>query len=541
MKEVSIKKPDSPLSAGDRKVATLKVILITAGAVLFNVIFWQEKLAINALLFDVFVLASVFYLYPAAFTQPAMKWLLMAHVVALATVIIHNTMLSKLAFSITLLLVVVFTQYLHRSVWYAAASAAGNYVMLVVSLLENVQQAKTADIKLLGIRKALRFLIIPLLIAGVFFLLYSFSNAVFKEVLNDVGIALQNFLSRFFDWFGWQRFGFLLLGVLVTGGLLLKSKVTHFSEKDQLQHNDLWRKKNDLMRWKQSAWFDIVSLFMGRFANGIMALRNENTVGIISLVMLNVLLLCINFIDVVYVWFGFTYTPNLNLKNYVHEGTGMLIFSIVLAMTVLLFFFRGNLNFYKKNKWLRYGAYGWIAQNALLVISVLLRDYYYIQHMGLAYKRIGVLVFLSMVLMGLITVFIKIHQKKTAYYLWRVNGWFAIVLLVAASCVHWDETIAGYNLANKKTIPVDVDFLLTLSDKTLPLLQNNPDVLDSKSDGVKIEDAGRPELTPRQLFENRKKAFLYQQQSYSWLSWNQADAYVKNKLSPLTIISALKN
>ena len=54
-----------------------------------------------------------------------------------------------------------------------------------------------------------------------------------------------------------------------------------------------------------------------------------------------------------------------------------------------------DLNFYQKNKWLRYGAYAWLFQNAVLVVSVLFRDYYYIAHMGLAYKRIGVLVFFA--------------------------------------------------------------------------------------------------------------------------------------------------
>lgn len=523
------------------KAATLKMILVTTGAVLFNIIFWQEKLALNALLFDAFVLWSVFYLYPAAFTKPAMKWLLLAHAVALTTVIVHNTVLSKMAFSVTLLLVVVFTQYLHRSVWYAAASAAGNYVLFIFSFIENVQQVKTAGIKSLGIRKALRFLIIPLLLAGVFFLLYAVSNAVFQNVVKDMGIALDNFFSKFFNWFGWQRFGFLLLGLFITGGLLLKSKYNYFSEKDYTQHNDMWRRKNDLIKWKQSVLFDVLSLFMGRFANGIMALRNENTVGIISLLLLNVLLLFINAIDIVYVWFGFTYTADVNLKDYVHEGAGMLIFSIVLAMMILLFFFRGNLNFYKKNKWLRYGAYGWIVQNAVLVISVLLRDYYYIQHMGLAYKRIGVLVFLTMVLVGLFTVLIKIHQKKTAYYLLRVNGWFAIILLVAASCIHWDETIAGYNLARKKTIPVDVKFLLTLSDKTLPLLEQNPDVLDNKANTIRGEGEYlyRSVLTPRQLFEERKRNFIDEQQKLSWLSWNVTDAYVKNELTKPVITSSI--
>ncbi len=161
--------------------------------------------------------------------------------------------------------------------------------------------------------------------------------------------------------------------------------------------------------------------------------------------------------------------------------------------------------------------------------------------MGLAYKRIGVLVFLTMVLVGLFTVLIKIHQKKTAYYLLRVNGWFAIILLVAASCVHWDETIASYNLARKKTIPVDVKFLLTLSDKTLPLLEQNPDVLDNKADTIRGEGEYlyRSVLTPRQLFEERKRNFIDEQKKLSWLSWNGADAYVKGKLISATFTSVL--
>jgi hypothetical protein len=524
------------------KVASLKMILVTAGAVLFNIIFWQEKLAVNAVLFDVFVLSSVFFLYPAAFTKPAMKWLVLDHLVALTTVIVHNTLLSKIAFSTTLLLVVVFTQYLHRSVWYAAASAISNYVLFIISFVENLQQAKTGGIKSLGIRKAFRFLVIPVLIVAVFFIMYSISNAVFQDVVKGMGIAVEHFFTRFFDWFSWQRFGFLLLGLFITGGLLLKSNTNHFAEKDFSQHNDLWRKKNNFKGWKDSVLFDILSLFMGRFANGILALRNENTVGIISLLMLNVLLLFNNIIDIKYIWFGFTYTPNLDLKALVHEGAGTLIFSIVLAMVVLLFFFRGNLNFYKKNKWLRIGAYGWIFQNAVLALSVLLRDYYYIQHMGLAYKRIGVLVFLSMVLMGLITVFIKIQQKKTAYYLWRVNGWFAIVLLLAASCVHWDETIARYNLARKQTIPVDTEFLLSMSDKVLPLLAQNPDVLDKKITQV-VDTADlmyKKEISLRQEFETRIKQFNAEQQSYTWLSWNSADAYIKNQLNKNEVISSLK-
>ena len=127
------------------KTPTLKIVLLFAGTILFNIIFWQEKIAVNTLLFDAFILASVFYLYPAAFTKPAMKWLLLAHVVTLVTLVVHNTVLAKLAFSATLLLVVVFTQFLHRSVWYAAASAVGNYLLFVFSFLDDVRRVISCE------------------------------------------------------------------------------------------------------------------------------------------------------------------------------------------------------------------------------------------------------------------------------------------------------------------------------------------------------------------------------------------------------------
>jgi len=517
------------------KQASVKILLVTAGALLFNIIFWQEKLAVNTILFDAFVLWSVFYLYPSAFANPLMKWLLAGHLITLIAVVIQNTFLSKVAFSGTLLLVVAFSQYVHRSVLYATASAFMNYLLVIPSLFTNIQLLKSKRLNLYGIKKNIRFLVIPILLVLVFFMLYNFANTIFKSLVNDIGISLQHFFGRFFTWFSWDRLGFLLLGLLITGGLLLKSSVQYFSDADIKIPNDLWRKKNNLIQWKESSWVQLLSVLMGRFANGAMALRNENKTAVISLFLLNGLLLCINCVDIRYVWFGFAYNNNLNLSEYVHEGTGLLIFSILLAMFLLLFFFRGNLNFYKQNKWLRLGAYAWLVQNGILVVSVLFRDYYYIGHYGLAYKRIGVLIFLVMVLAGLTTVFIKIHQRKTAYYLLRVNAWVAIIILVISSCIHWDETIAKYNLARKDTITLDVKFLLTLSDKVLPLLEKNLEVLD-RTEAVKENTEGeylyRSSLSQRQVFENRKKEFSTIQKAYSWLSWNWSDEYVANKLEP---------
>lgn len=519
----------------------LKLALVTIGAILFNAVFWNEKLALNSLFFDIFILWSVFYLYPLALRLHIMKWLLMAHLITLAAVLFHNTALSKLAFCSTLLLVVVFSQYPHRSVWYAAGSALMNYLTAAASFRNVVKLIRRNRISLKGTRRSLRMFVIPIIILLLFSMLYRFANPVFGEFINESMLAIGNFFTRFFSWFSWERFGFLVAGLFVTCGLLLKSSNNWFSTADLQKTDILLRRKNDIVAWKKTGWYDLLFIFIGKIATGVMALRNENRTGIITLVLLNVLLLGINSIDIVYVWFGFKANSSTNFSESVHEGTGLLIFSILLAMMVLLFFFRGNLNFYQKNKWLRYGAYAWLAQNALLVISVLLRDYYYIAHDGLAYKRIGVLIFLSLVLAGLTTVFFKIYYRKTSYYLLRLNAWFATIMLVVCSCVNWDEMIAKYNLARKDTIALDVKFLLTLSNKTLPLLQQNIEIFEPplKSTNGEGEYLYRSSLTPMQVFQQRKRNFQEELDRYSWLSWNMADESVKRALIPLVHTSSL--
>ncbi|MEO6637789.1 MAG: DUF4173 domain-containing protein [Ginsengibacter sp.] len=522
------------------KTEPSKLLLVIAGAVIFNIIFWNEKLGVNTILFDIFICGSVFFLFPYSLKSSSSKWLLAGHLITAAMVIIHNTVLSKISFSITMLLFISFSQYIHRSVWYAGGSAVMNYINVIPNFFHEFSSVRTAGKKRRGWSKHVRVLFIPFCIFLVFYIIYSAANSVFSQITADISLAVEKWFSHFFDWFSFQRFGFLLLGVFITSGLILRNRNTFFSDADLKQHNDLARKKNKLKKWQQSSFADLLSVIAGKSVRGIMALKNEFTTGTISLILLNLLLLFINIIDVRYVWLGFTFSRDSTMAAYVQEGAGLLILSIFLAMFLLLFFFRANLNFYKKNKWLRYGAYLWIVQNLFLVLSVFMRDYYYISHYGLAYKRIGLLFFLAMVLAGLVTVFLKIYHAKTTYYLLRLNAWVAILLLVFSSAVHWDETIAKYNLAKKSTIPLDVPFLLSLSDKTLPLLKKDIDVLEKAHDYSFRYGEQFYYTSPIKFLDYREKEFLSQQKQYTWLSWNVADAQVKKDLSQNMNISQIK-
>ena len=228
----------------------------------------------------------------------------------------------------------------------------------------------------------------------------------------------------------------------------------------------------------------------------------------------------------IFLHFGLGYKPSGNFSADLHDGTNALIFSIILAMAVILYFFRGNLNFYHKSKILKALAFTWMVQNFILIISVFIRDGYYIEFYGLTHKRIGVLVFAILCIIGLATVYLKVARQKTLFFLFKVNGniWFA--LLLAFSVVNWDVFIAKYNLAQSDKVAIDADYLLSLSDKTLPVLDKNR---------AKLYYTPSKDLNGREIAKPRTKEFYSQQlderigyfkeryEKVSWLSWNLPD------------------
>jgi hypothetical protein len=208
-------------------------------------------------------------------------------------------------------------------------------------------------------------------------------------------------------------------------------------------------------------------------------LRRQHAMALVMFGLLNGLLLLVNVIDVNWVWFGWRPATSLEMKEFVHEGTYILILSILLAMGIVLWAFRGNLNFYQPGlRWLRWAATAWVLQNAVLAVSVGLRNYHYIVGTGLAYKRIGVCAFLVLTLFGLFTIGLKIWQRRSTYSLVRLNGWAAYAVLLLLAAGNWEVWMARYNLQRHR-MHIDLSFLLELPGRTLPTLYDRREVLAS--------------------------------------------------------------
>ena len=453
--------------------------LIFFGGILFQLLFWDEFLGLNLLIYSLFIFTTTFTDKDIPFHKNKLYAALPNLAIAMYTVY-DNSTLAIIAWFITLL---VYLGTAHFVMLKSTFTALGWGILQVISgpsgLVIKLRKTKLGNINLKPILKPIKYIVLPLVMVVIFCSLYSIANPIFDKYTRLITDNISQFFHTVFNFLfidiSLPKILFICLGICITAGIIVGVDSKLLDEVEMMESDQLTRKRRD--RKKPSLFQDFRALFAGNQVTKKLALKTENIVGIISFVALNLLLLFLNAIDISTLWFNNAIDASKNFSAELHDGTNTLIFSIVIAMLIIVYFFSGNLNFYRNNKWIKLLAYLWIAQNAFLVLSVFHRDYDYVFYHGLTYKRIGVAVFATLSLIGLATVYIKVAKQKTVFFLYRVNTKIWYVLLVLLSFVNWDVFILEYNLAKVNKIGIDVNHLMSFSDKTLPILDKNRELL----------------------------------------------------------------
>ncbi len=475
---------------------TIYIILLS---IVFYSLFWSEKMGLNILLFDLIAIAFLIIKDTDSMRQGLTRLTILGTLITAVLIVWNNSLFAKLIhlLSFTTMLGLAKQSEL-RFLVYGFFLSVVSFGKAPINLIRSFSRPIPGkSLQLAPVWRNFRLSLIPLVILSLFYGIYHFANPEFRTLSN-------NFWANLFDWLSWNisipQMLFFIFGLFISIAILVKSDFPFFKNL-QKRHQLI------LMRRKSSTPGLIRSMI---------ALKNEFQSGLILLFSLNLLLLIVNILDIKNYWMGQPYElAPTEMKAMVHEGTYMLIFALLLAMIVLSFFFRKNLNFFPKNEKLKTLGYLWIVQNAILAITLFIKNYRYIEANGLAYKRIGVLIFLTLVFAGLLTMLIKIRKVKTFYYLLQTNAWIAYAVFILCCFVNWDVMITKYNLNHQSKNKVDYTFLLKdVSDKNIYLL------MDQKRKGL------LPDIKSKRIktaIEHKKKQFLYKQKNLSWLSWNYAD------------------
>lgn len=488
-----------------KKITT--ALLLLGGGILFNFLFWEEQIGLNLMLFSAFLIVIGFVTQPRLLKSQGALTSLFGILLTGGMVIVHNSMAARIVHYISIFLFVGFLcEPLLKTNFHALTAAVLNATELPKSLFNAFFQKNKKAVKWKKRWRRIRLIVIPIIIFWIFYAIFYASNPIFAGYSDTIWDSFADALEMLFEDISFPWILLLFVGMFLTGWVLFQSTPYNLTAYENDLQDTIQRRRKPLSQMNLLQKVTLVSL------------KNEYKSAMLLIASINTLLLVVNSIDIHWIWFNFKYDGIMNLSQLVHEGTYLLILSILLSMGILLYFFRRNLNFFPDNLWLRRLANIWIIQNTVLVISVVIRNYHYMYHFGLAYKRIGVMFFLTAVIIGLITLYIKINKTKTTFYLLRINSWAVYGLFLLLSTVNWDIVIVKHNIRYTQEKNLDVQFLLSLSDKALPIIHQNRHRLDlekrSNYDGELLEHK----------LDRRIANFLEEQEDLTWKSWNFSDS-----------------
>lgn len=489
---------------------------------LFTVLFYQKMLGLNLLVYDLVILVVVAKLYKEELSRPVGKALLISFFASGLAVVAFNSVYSK---SVNVILSFTLSGYLASGLskasyfWFVQGigSAFVNQGMFVRSMT-NIKSglAKYRWLRWIAIGVPVVFVLL------VFLSLYYHASPWLKEAMDGFVTSVLTRLGSFLESIRWGLFWVFILGLVLTNMFVQRTKNKII--KGHGPSFELERKKSRRTGVKRS----------------MTALLTEFKSGLVLLVCLNLLLAVVNLLDIKNIWFGFSFEGQF-LKELVHQGTYTLIFSVILSMLVVLFYYRGNLNFYRKNNRLKVLTYLWIGQNMLLLVSVLIRNSIYIHYYALAYKRIGVFMFLLATMVALIALIVKVRKTRSLSFFMHANGLSVMGILVVGCFFNWDVWIARYNINHHQTAFLHLDYMAQLSEKAYPEMDlplstlqefklQEPEYFRGFSSSVSRVVYMDPE-TFHAALQRDKEAFLAEYSERSWLEWNLADHQAYNRLS----------
>ncbi len=395
-----------------------KQFTLIVASLIFSVLFYDQNFGLNMLLFAITAITALALIKPKIYTRREM---IISSILYLASAVFVFTVHS--GFSI-------FFCFISFLVFAGTISGIQNAVYIqwlngiYQSLLGGIHARFTKDPsvkKEVKTSKNYGFVILTIGIVAtlliLFASLYGEANPIFKELLNKIDLDFINI-----NWFITALMGYLLLTNLISDAAL-----------DILTNLD------------REAKTSLKPLPISDAQKPL--LEKERLLGTILLYALNGLILIFLITDIIYI-FQHPESNATTLSETVHQGVNAIITSILIAVTLILIIFRGQINFIKNASHLRTLTFLWIGLNIAMVLFTAYKNYLYSSGFGLTYKRLGVFIYLILCIAGLITTYFKIERKQNFLFMVKANTRIAFITLLLICSIHWDRTITRYNLHN---------------------------------------------------------------------------------------------
>jgi hypothetical protein len=324
-----------------------------------------------------------------------------------------------------------------------------------VSDLHHMRTTLPAGIKAAAHAKSLAVWIVPLVLGGVFLMLFWSANPLIDEWLSaiDLPALLKNIsFPRILFWLAamvavWP---FVFIRLANVRARLEQE----FAPTDQ---NSTPPSTREIAQQKSA--FDTL-------LTPAAILR--------SLIVFNILFAVQTAMDGIYLWGGIALPDGMTYATYAHRGAYPLIFTALLAAAFVVAAMKPGSEAERSSP-IRALVFLWTAQNVVLVISSILRLDLYVQIYSLTYLRVAAFAWMGLVGLGLILIVARI-------VLHRSNGWLiganltSLALTLYLCCfVNFPKVIAEYNVGHCYEVSgqgqlLDWNYLVSLGPQAVPSL-----------------------------------------------------------------------
>lgn len=478
--------------------------ILLATVALYSFLFFEQSAGINFLIFNLALIAALLIRNRELITSKSWNLAAGGSILSAVCIALYGNGLAVTANILSLSMLSALSDSKKNSVIVSLLFSFYSYASSIVFMFMDWQQRNAEKNKLNTGTRKWRLILIPVIITLLFFFMYRSSNVLFNDFTKNINL----------DFISWNWISFTFGGFILLYGFFYHQKIKSIAVLEANSRADI----------------DPLNAGTITVFGKQLTINDEEFSGKLLFILLNLLLLIVNTLDIRFMFFENKLPDGITYSAFVHQGTGMLITSLVIAIAIILFYFRGALNFSEKSKTIKLVAYLWIAQNAFMILSTLLRNNMYVSEYGLTYKRIGVYVYLILTLLGLITTFVKILKIKTNAYLFRVNAWLFYFVLIISVFVNWDGLIADFNINKAKR--VQTDYLLNLSYSVLPALYTYSDSSMPIASSYSVLDYNKNFERDR---DGQLYYFLEAHDKLSWKSWYYNDKKTYSELKRLEI------
>lgn len=401
--------------------------IILACSLIFILLFYNESVGINLSVFGVVLTLLISYFFQEKFVDRSHLLLVMTSILSCFAFAWYGDAASFFSLALSILFLQFKTQdgqlkmiQVFPLIFLNGITSLGRIFIFSQWLPERKIHNDFA-------KKLVAFVIIPVVFLGLFFIVYSFGSDHFSSIFTDYQLDI-NFYQ--------------LIAMCILGFYISFSFWNYWVPDVCYQYNS--KLNND---------FTNVSEIKNQSTFSFLDLEFERKSGEITLFLLNIMLLV--FIGTYNYEQFFEIVEKANLSSDTHERVNAVIFSILMAVGVILFYFKGGFNFDEKAGSLKKLAKVWISLNVILIISAIIKNSEYVSFYGLTYKRLGVYVFLLLAIIGLMVSFQKIRRQKTNAFLFNQMIWYFYGTVLLCSYVNWGSLITNYNISvNKGVEPV---------------------------------------------------------------------------------------